>query len=98
MNPAPPVTSTRIRGRLPLDPFEALAESFAPVRQGRCPSLRPEDRVRRAGRPRAELLAREPADAAREAGRPEDRLGEVGARALAVRGGVVDGERQAHDL
>ena len=57
--------------------------------------LRAEHAVGRPRRRAAELLGRDPLDAAGDPGLLEDRLGEVGPGALALRGQVVDAERQA---
>ena len=73
---------------------EALAQALAPVRQLRGALLAAQHRVRGARRARAELGSRDPADARREACLLEDRLGEVGPRAVAGRRHVVDAERQ----
>src|SRR5262245_43251178 len=97
MKPAPPVTSTRIGGRLAAELLDALAQPVAPVRQTRRTAFRAEDRVRRPRRLRAELLRRDPPHAAVEARLVEDRLREVGPRAVSVRRDVVDAERQLDD-
>src|SRR5918994_7878352 len=71
---------------------EALAEAFAPVRGRRRTLLAAQNRVRRAGRRTRELGGRYPAHAALEPCLFEDRLGEVGPRAVARGGDVVDAE------
>ena len=72
-----------------------LAQPQAPVRQLRRPRmLRAEHRVRRPRRRPIELRGRDPPDAAVEPGLREDRLREVGPRAVAVGGDVVDAVRQ----
>ena len=67
------------------EPRQALAQPVAPVRQLGRALLRAQHRVRRPRRLRAELGRRDPADAAVEAGLLEDRLREVGPRAVAAR-------------
>src|SRR5262245_29047782 len=96
MNPAPPVTRRRTRGRLAANLREACAQAVPPVREARgIRTFAPENRVRRAGSGTGELLRRDPAYAAVEPGFLEDRLGEVGPRALAVGGDVPETERAA---
>ena len=64
---------------------EALAQAVAPVRQLGRALLGAQHRVRRPRRLRAELGGRDPPHAAVEPGLLEDRLGEVGPRAVARR-------------
>src|SRR5687767_8681871 len=97
MNPAPPVTRTRIRGgyrRLLTDRCQAGAQAVAPVRQDRSVLFAAEDRERRARGLRAELRRRHTPDEAVEARLLEDRLREVGPRAVAGGGDVPDAERR----
>ena len=75
-------------------PREALAQALAPVRQLRRALLAAQHRVGGPRRLRAELGGRDPPHAAVEARLLEDRLGEVGPRAVAGGGDVVDAERQ----
>ena len=90
MNPAPPVTSRRIRGRLAAHLREACAQSLTPVREMR--------RARRSLRSTeyAGLVRGGPARPSRSAGPGsrgrllEDRLGEVRPRAVAVRSDVPE--------
>ena len=77
---------------------QALAQALAPVRQlrrarSRCAA--PSTPGRGAGAPNS--ARRDPADAAVEARLLEDRLREVGPRAVAGGGDVVDAERQLDD-
>src|SRR5512144_3152728 len=84
MNPAPPVTSRRIRGRLAVHFGEAGAQPLAPVRERR--SSRPltaQHGVRGPRRRSLELDRRDPPYAALEPGLLEDRLGELRSRAVA---------------
>src|SRR5262245_61739613 len=71
------------------DTSQALAEAVAPVREARRVGLlAAQDRVRRSWSRAAELARRDPANSARERCLVEDRLGEVGPRAVAVGGNV----------
>src|SRR5262245_33085475 len=85
MNPAPPVTSRRIRGRLAVHFGEAGAQAFAPVRKhGSSRPLAAQHGVRRPRGGTLELSGRDPTDAAPQAGLLEDRLGELGPGAIAT--------------
>src|SRR5436305_1894898 len=77
---------------------QAGAKAFAPMREFWRAVLAAQDRVSRTRGLRAELLRADPADARREAGLLEDRLREIGPRAIAPRGHVVGAVRQPHDL
>src|SRR5581483_10300641 len=96
INPAPPVTSTRMAVSLvesPLRPqaLEAGAQPLAPGRQAG--SVRPpaaQDRVRGPRGGAAELGRRDRADEAVEPGFGEDGLRELGPRAVPAAGDVMD--------
>src|SRR4051812_4290545 len=77
---------------------QAGAEALAPVGQLRGALLAAQDGVRGAGGTGAELRRGDPPHARLEAGLLEDRLREVGPRAVARGGDVVDAVREAHDL
>src|SRR5438105_7195923 len=77
---------------------QAGAQALAPVRELRGALLAPQHRVRGPGGAGAELRRGDPADARREPGLLEDRLREVGPRAVATSRDVVDAIRQADDL
>ena len=85
MNPAPPVTRRRIRGRLAAHLREARPQALAPVRKLRgARSLAPEHGVRGPRRGARELRRGDTPDRAVDARLLEDRLGEVRPRAVAV--------------
>src|SRR5438067_2526081 len=68
------------------DPFEARAQALAPVREARrVRALAAQHRIRGARRRAAELGRRDSADPAYEPRLREDRLGELGPRALPLR-------------
>src|SRR5262245_27267048 len=78
---------------------KTFAEAVAPVREVRgVRLLAAEDRVRRARSRATELLGRDPAHAALDLRFLEDRLRELGPRAVAVRGDVVEPVRKADDM
>src|SRR5678816_3006077 len=85
---------------LPVDSAEsgeAFAEPVPPVRERRRTLFAPQHRVGRAGRRGTEVGRGDSIDPAVEAGLLEDRLGEVGPGAVAVRGDVVDAVRQVEE-
>src|SRR5579884_2168462 len=96
MKPAPPVTRMRI-GLSVREPSQAFPQPFAPVRQLGCAAFAAEDRVRGTRRLRAELGGRDPSHARRQRRLLEDRLGELGPRAVAGGGHVVRAVRQLED-
>src|SRR5262245_18962105 len=84
MKPAPPVTSSRNARRLAAHLGEACAKTLAPVRKdGRAGTLAAEHRVRGPGSASFQLHGRDSADTANGARLLEDRLREVGPRAVA---------------
>ena len=95
-------------GRLAVQPCQDVGSRSPASRQARRPSrqcgqlgralLAAQHRVRRPRRAGAELGGRDPAHAAVEARLLEDRLGEVGPRAVALRGDVVDAVAAARAL
>src|SRR6187401_3802638 len=84
MNPTPPVTSRRIRGRLAVNFGEAGAQPLAPVREyGSSRPLTAQHGVRGPRRRSLELGRRDTPYAALELRLLEDRLGELRPRAVA---------------
>src|SRR5687767_422214 len=109
MKPAPPVTRSRIRGRLAAREWpcncplqgkavqlaEALREAVAPVRESRrARSLAAQDRLARTRGGAPELLGRDAPHAAVDARLLEDRNRKLRPRAVAVRGDVPDAARE----
>src|SRR5262245_58878306 len=98
MKPAPPVTSSRIARRLAAHLGEAGAKPLAPVRKGRCAgTLTAEHRVRGPGSASFQLCGRDSADTAIDACLLEDRLREVGPRAVASGSDVPEAPRTVLD-
>src|SRR4029453_2944778 len=77
------------------DPLETRAQAVAPVRELGSALLAAQNRHRWAPRPGAEPHRRDAADAACEPGLREDRLREVGPRAVARGGEITHAERSA---
>ena len=77
---------------------EAGSQALAPVRELAAHPLAAQDRVRGTRGRTAELSGRDPADAATQAGLLEDRLGELGPRAVARRRDMADAIRKLEDF
>src|SRR5688572_11640531 len=101
MNPAPPVTRSRIARRLVAQGGKAGAKAVAPVRQlGRARTLAPQDRVRGTRGGACELRGRDTPHPNLELGLLEDRLRELGPAARAGGREVPDTRLRAriHEL